>query len=284
MALPGRSWPWWANHCANAGLIEKAASCYCAAGERLSGRAGFVETENLLRRGLALAESLPESPRRRLLEAELWGALANIVSLTKGSTHPDTAFWFERGVELFRRHDDVTSLSRALYHRSYHRMQRGEHEAAGHDARELMEITETSGNLAGRSIGHVLLMLSSLLAGRFEAARADAKSALELGQTNADGDVGLILGVMTVEVTARLFSAFSLGCLGYLEQAAAEYARTCEQIGQLGPTARTIFSINFARMNRVVFRDEAAFQEHAGKSASLAVELGLPQVRTCSPG
>ena len=264
-------------HCANAGLIEKAAACYCSAGERLSEKAGFVETERLLRRGLALAETLPESPRRRLLEAELWGALANIVSLTKGSTHPDTALWFERGVELFRRHDDVASLSRALYHRSFHRMQRGDHEAARDDARELMEIAEASRNVAGRSIGHVLLMLSSLLGGRFEAARANARSALELGRTNADGSVGLILGVMTVEVTARLFSAFSLGCLGYLEQSAAEYARTVEQTGQLGPTGRAIFSINFARMNRIVFRDKAAFREHAAASASSAAELGLPQ-------
>ena len=63
------------HHCAQAGLIAKAAHYYRTAGERSAERAGLAETKNHLERGLQFARSLPDGQDRQLLEAELLIAL-----------------------------------------------------------------------------------------------------------------------------------------------------------------------------------------------------------------
>ena len=50
------------HHCANAGLIAKAAAYYRLAGERSGEHGAFSETMALLDRGLALAEPCPTAP------------------------------------------------------------------------------------------------------------------------------------------------------------------------------------------------------------------------------
>ena len=66
-------------HCAQAGLIAKAAYYYRAAGERSAERAGLAETRNHLERGLQFARSLPEGSDRQILEAELLIALGRLL-------------------------------------------------------------------------------------------------------------------------------------------------------------------------------------------------------------
>ena len=71
-------------HCAQAGLLAKAASYYRIAGGRSAERAAVVETRTYLERGLQFAGSLPETPDRHHLEAELLIALGRILMAAKG--------------------------------------------------------------------------------------------------------------------------------------------------------------------------------------------------------
>jgi class 3 adenylate cyclase len=58
-------------HCAQAGLLAKAASYYRTAGGRSAERAAVAETRTYLERGLHFAGNLPDGPDRHHLEAEL---------------------------------------------------------------------------------------------------------------------------------------------------------------------------------------------------------------------
>ena len=78
-------------HCAQAGLLAKAASYYRIAGGRSAERAAVAETRTYLERGLQFAGNLPEGPDRHRLEAELLIALGRILMATKGPNDPEAA-------------------------------------------------------------------------------------------------------------------------------------------------------------------------------------------------
>ncbi|HEY7576001.1 MAG TPA: AAA family ATPase, partial [Acetobacteraceae bacterium] len=69
-------------HCAQAGMLAKAASYYRIAGGRSAERAAVAETRSYLERGLEFAANLPEGPDRFRLEAELLIALGRILMAT----------------------------------------------------------------------------------------------------------------------------------------------------------------------------------------------------------
>jgi class 3 adenylate cyclase len=71
-------------HCAQAGLLAKAASYYRIAGGRSAERAAVTETRIYLEQGLETARNLPDGPDRHRLEAELLIALGRILMATKG--------------------------------------------------------------------------------------------------------------------------------------------------------------------------------------------------------
>ena len=71
-------------HCAQAGLIAKAAHWYRLAGERLLESAASAETRIQFERGLEVVARLPDTPEQLRLEAELLLALGEFQQLAKG--------------------------------------------------------------------------------------------------------------------------------------------------------------------------------------------------------
>ncbi len=89
-------------HCAQAGLLAKAASYYRIAGGRSAERAAVAETRIYLERGLEFAGNLQETPDRHRLEAELLIALGRILMATRGSNDPDARSAIQRAVAVCR--------------------------------------------------------------------------------------------------------------------------------------------------------------------------------------
>ena len=85
-------------HCAQAGLLAKAAAYYRIAGGRSAERAAVAETRTYLERGLQFAGNLPDGPDRHRLEAELLIALGRILMATKGPNDPEAGTAFQRAV------------------------------------------------------------------------------------------------------------------------------------------------------------------------------------------
>ena len=114
------------HHCAQAGLIAKAASYYRLAGEHAAEHAGLAETRNHLERGLQFARSLPDGADRHLLEAELLIALGRLLMAIKGQSDPEANTVFGRAVEVCRQLGDPEMLARSLFALGAIAMSRGE--------------------------------------------------------------------------------------------------------------------------------------------------------------
>ena len=119
-------------HSSQAGLIGKASTYYRLAGERSAERSAFAETRILLDRGLSLAATLPDSPDRRRLEAELLVALGRFLHMTKGMADDEALIAFERAIDLSRTLDETELLTRGLYNRCINLQTRGNHNAVWH--------------------------------------------------------------------------------------------------------------------------------------------------------
>ena len=79
-----------AHHCAEAGLMEKAVAFRLKAGQQALARSAMVEAEESYRRGLAMLNTLPESPQRDTGELELCSALVRVLQQTRGYSAPQT--------------------------------------------------------------------------------------------------------------------------------------------------------------------------------------------------
>ena len=78
-----------AQHCAAAGLAEKAVAYWLKAGQQELPRSATVEAVAHLRKGLNTLAGLPDSPSRRQQELDLQTALGSALTATKGFAAPE---------------------------------------------------------------------------------------------------------------------------------------------------------------------------------------------------
>jgi class 3 adenylate cyclase/tetratricopeptide (TPR) repeat protein len=94
-----------ARHCVEAGLIERAASLWGAAGRQSLAGCALVEAVQQLKRALELIESLPESKELRRNQIELQIALMTALYGVKGYGAPETTVALDRARSLIERSD-----------------------------------------------------------------------------------------------------------------------------------------------------------------------------------
>jgi tetratricopeptide (TPR) repeat protein len=79
-----------AHHCAEAGLTEKAVAFRLKAGQQALARSAMLEAEESYRQGLAMLNTLPESPERDTGELDLCSALVRVLQQTRCYSAPQT--------------------------------------------------------------------------------------------------------------------------------------------------------------------------------------------------
>ena len=90
-----------AQHYAEAGLVEKSVGCWSKAGHSSAARSAMAEAAAQLEKGLDQLALLPESPERRRQELELSTALGAVLRLVKGQAAPETGRAYARAQGLW---------------------------------------------------------------------------------------------------------------------------------------------------------------------------------------
>jgi predicted ATPase len=91
-----------AQHCASAGMVEKAIAYWDKAGRSAVQRSTMAEAAAHFGKALKLLHSLPKSPERRSNELSLQLALAGALTAAKGWASPDAGEAYARARELCR--------------------------------------------------------------------------------------------------------------------------------------------------------------------------------------
>jgi class 3 adenylate cyclase/predicted ATPase len=264
------------HHCAQAGLIEQAASYYRRAGERSAERAAMAETHNQLERGLTLIRTLPNSAERRILEVELKLALGRVLLSTKGSADVDAGRIFEEVVELCRGLDRIGLLTRAIWGYWFNKAHRRELMGAESAIRELLRVGPAAEPNCEPAVAGAMLGITRFWQGRFPEARANLAGALDLWRTDKSERMDLAIVSNHLDVHVRMQHGLALTCLGYICQGHAEAKLATQRALELAhlPTRAIVIA---ARCRRDYFvRDDESLREMAVALVALAEEQGFP--------
>ena len=262
-----------AHHCAQAGLIAKAASYYRIAGERAAERLVAEETKRQLERGLQFAERLPLGPDRYRLEAELLIALGRILLPTLGQTHPETSKVLERAVAICRKFDDAAMLARSLYALGIVAEVRGDLRNAQAIGEEFLALAESKRDIGIAIAGRVRLGAAMFYQGRFAAARDTLSEALDLCTSGAHVLLDVAVA-STPDVSSLSYLTPTLAYLGYADQAATRAEQAVLRAQQLGPIP-LVLALHHSVRTSLALRDDAWCREAAEMQMAIAEQQGL---------
>jgi class 3 adenylate cyclase/predicted ATPase len=225
-----------AQHCAEAGLIEKAVVYWLGAGQRALARAAMAEALSQLRKGLDLLASLPNTPTRQQHELELQIAFGQAVIGTQGYATPVVGEVFARARQLYEQLNRPPQFIGVVYGQWVNHLVRGELMQAHGRAQEMLQLAEARNDDALEMVSLNCLGCTCFWLGEFARARAYQEKSLALYDP-ARRPSYAALAADDPHTTVRIYFSRTLLCLGYADRAAVERD---ESLAEARPHAHTL--------------------------------------------
>ncbi|HUH83419.1 MAG TPA: AAA family ATPase [Stellaceae bacterium] len=260
-----------AQHCAEAGLAEKAVLYWLKASQQAMARSAMTEAVAQLRKGLDALESLPDGSSRRRHELELNLALGPALSATKGWSATEVGETLARAralAEEVDRLDYIVPLSLGQW--AFH-MGRAELTQALSLAEQIEMIGAARHDVATELLGCRAQGSTRLFLGEFVAARA----LLERCHGLADPAHRVIRGSMSEDPYALMLTylALALTRLGYLDQARLRLNEAVSEARRLRHAQTLAAVLTLANWTDIGWRQ---MQRHADELLALSTEHRFP--------
>ena len=146
-----------AQHYAEAGLVEKSVAYWGKAGQRSAARSAMAEAAAQFHKALDQLALLPDTPERQRQELEFWSALGAVLQAVKGFAAPETGQAYARARELWEQLGSPSEFLQLPYGQSLYHMVRGEFDLAQRLAEDLLRLSRQSNDAAGLVLGHYSL-------------------------------------------------------------------------------------------------------------------------------
>ncbi len=160
-----------AQHCAEAGLAEKAVAYWLKAGQQALARSAMTEAVAQLRKGLDVLAGLPDGPWRQQQELDLQIALGSALTATSGFSAADVEVTLARARALAEQLDRPEHLVPLIVGQSAFHFLRAEHRLALVLGEQLEQIGEEAERCNGAIAGLLLARgLPASILGEFVAA------------------------------------------------------------------------------------------------------------------
>src|SRR5262249_6637813 len=206
-----------AHHYTEAGLTEKAVHYWYHSGQRASERSAHVEAVRHLRTGLALLQTLPETPQRLQREVDLLIAMGASLLAVKGYAAAEVRETYTFAQQLCARLDDPHQLFpvlRGLWNYYLVRTEFRMAHALGKELLALAQQVQDSAMLvaAHRALGTTLFWLGAVATAQTHFAQGIALYDLQQHHASAflyGEDAGVI---------CHIYAAWALWYFGYPEQ------------------------------------------------------------------
>jgi len=264
-----------ARHYTEAGLTEKAVHYWHHAGQRASERSAHVEAIAHLTKGLALLQTLPETPQRLQREVDMHIALGASLSATKGFGAHEVEQTYIRARQLCTHLDDPHQRFLMVRGLGIYYLVRAELQTAQVLREQLLSLAQQAQDsamlvAAHRALGTTLFFMGELASALTHFAQGMAlydpyqhrSSVFQYGD-----DAGVV---------CHLYAAWALWCLGYPDQG---LVRSHEAVMLAQQSARP-FSLSSILSLAAIFhqfrRERRVTQERAEATIVLATEQGFP--------
>ncbi len=264
-----------ARHYTEAGLTEKAVGYWHHAGQRASERSAHAEAIAHLRQGLALLETLPESPECTQQKVDLLIALGASLLGTRGSGAPEVEQTYLRAQHLCE-HLHVSHqrfpVLRGLWSCSIVRTELHTAHALGQQLLVLAQHSQEPGMLlaAHRALGSTLFHLGEAVPALTHLAQGMALYDPKRHHASA------FLYGEDAGVVCHSFAAWTLWCLGYPEQGLVRSREAVTLAQQVAHPYSLCHILASAAQCYQFRREEGAAQACAEASINLATAQGFP--------
>ncbi|WP_271499381.1 adenylate/guanylate cyclase domain-containing protein [Bradyrhizobium sp. CCBAU 11357] len=238
-----------ARHCAEAGLLEKAAQQWSKAGRRSLSRSALVEAAEQLARALDLIAASAETASSRRERIALQIELANALIHTKGHAAPETRAAFDRAralIEHAEKLGDATEDPLVLFSVLYGFWVASRMSFHADVTRELAaqfrSLAKQSRAGTPMMIGHLLMGISRVLAGELAAGSAELDQVVASYRHAEHRPLATRFG-HDVLVSALAWRAFSRWALGSVDAATADVERAIREARELGHAATLMYAL-----------------------------------------
>jgi class 3 adenylate cyclase/predicted ATPase len=266
-----------AQHYAEAGLIEKSVAYWDKAGRRSAAHAVVAEAAAQFQKGLDQLALLPDSLEPQRQELELRSGLATALMAAKGFAAPETGQAYACARELWEQFGCPPEFLQIPYGESRYYQNRGELDRAQGLAADLLRLSRQRKDSAGLILGHYSSGSSLLFAGRFAWSRSNLEKALAIYDSIPDR---LLVQQAAVhpQVTAQSFLGIVLFCLGYPDQALARHNAAIAEARSLAHPATLATALGMGA-KLLPFDEDNVLDQWVDEMVAITTDQDLPHWR-----
>jgi DNA-binding winged helix-turn-helix (wHTH) protein/predicted ATPase len=264
-----------AQHYAEAGLVEKSAICWGKAGRKSASRSAMVEAAAQFQKGLFQLALLQDNPERQQQELVFLEGLGAALQSIKGYGAPETGQIFARARKLWEQLGFPSEFLQIPYGQSRHHVARGELDRAQWLAEDLLRLSLQRDDSAGLVLGHLSSGRNRFIGGRFAPARSHLEKVLVLYDPISHRPLADQTGTH-LHVVAQAHLAIVLFCLGFPDQAMAQSSAAIAEARKLAHPSSLAASLTLGNILLLLVGDNVALEERACQLVAAASEQGFP--------
>jgi len=264
-----------AQHYAEAGLIEKSVEFWGKAGHSSAARSAMAEAAAQFHQGLDQLALLPDGPERQRWELEFYSALGAVLQAVKGAAAPETGHVYDRARELWERLESLAAFLQVPFGQSRYHALRGELDVALRLDEDLLRLSHQRNDSAGLVLGHLSSGRNLMIVGRFASSRCHLEEGLALYDPFSHRSLAHQAGDHP-PVNSRAVLGIVLFCLGYPDQALVQSNAAIAEARKLAHQPSLALSLNFGARLRLLVRDNEAVGELADELVAVTTEQGFP--------
>jgi len=264
-----------AQHYAEAGLVEKSVAYWGKAGHRSADRSAMAEAAAQFQKALDQLKVLPDSPDNRRQQLELCAALGAVLRTVKGFAAPETGHAFALARALWEQLGSPSEFLQIPYGLARYYAHHGAIDLAMRLDEGLLRLSRQRNDYTGLVLGHGSSGLDLMFVGRFALSRSHLEEALVLCDRIFERSLVRQVGFHT-HATSQTRLGIVLFCLGFPDQALAQSntaIATARRLAHLPTLADTL--VGGARLLSLI-GDGAALDERTEELVAVAVEQSFP--------
>ncbi len=263
-----------AQHYAEAALIEKAVAYWGKAGHRSASRSAIAEAATQFQKALDQLALLPDDAERQRQELEFCSALGAVLIAVKGVGAPETGHAYARARALSEQLGSPSEFLQAPFGQSLYLAFRGELDRAQSLAEDLLRLSGQRNDAAGLIRGHLSIGRNLMFIGRFASSRSHLEEGLALYDPISHHALGRETGTRS-DVIAKGYLGNVLFCLGYPEQALARSNAAIAEARRLAHPPSLAGCVTPGCVLLSLVGDNAALGGRADELAAVAAEQGF---------
>jgi class 3 adenylate cyclase/predicted ATPase len=263
-----------AYHYTEAGLSAQAIPYWQRAGQQAFQRGANPEAVQHLTRGLALLDTLPETPARAQHELDLQIALGPALMATKGTAAAEVEQTYARARALCAQVGETPQIFLTLRGLAQFYRNRGALRTARELGEQLERLAQREAAPIHRLQAHEALGVPLFYLGEFAAARPHFEEGIALTDPTAPRDLVLRHGLLPGG--SYSFAANTLWCLGYPAQALQRSQEGLALAQELAHSENLAWAQHWAASLHYRRREVAAVQAQAEALLTVATAQGLP--------